>query len=323
MHGFLCDYQNEAVILSDGRVTTCCLDPLAQNVFGRIDRDDFETIEARYRANVRAVSRDAYALPRCRICHDKLAAAGFPATGTYRINPPEAEREAFVAGKERLRRLVIEPSARCNLSCRGCMQSRKDIPSYRQGSLLDLDACARWLMPRLGDIEAIRLYNYGETFMHKGAMGFVETVKRANPALHLDIATNALLLDTPEKRRRLVASGVDVLYFSIHGGSQRSVEPYMTEAFSFDRVCSILADIAACRAALGRRTPRLVWKYLLFAWNDAPEETGAAQRLADELGLDAIIFQLPGFPPPSPRYKADGAARLALCRQFDRFPGGS
>ena len=36
MPSFICDYLNEIVILSDGSVTTCCLDPPGVNEFGRI-----------------------------------------------------------------------------------------------------------------------------------------------------------------------------------------------------------------------------------------------------------------------------------------------
>jgi len=318
MRGFLCDYQNEAVILSDGRVTTCCLDPLGINPFGRIDQQDFTEIEARYVRNVTAVAHDVYALPRCRICYDKLAAAGFPATGTYRIDFSEAQREAFLADKRRLRQLVIEPSARCNLKCRGCMQSREDIPAHRERPLLDLDGVVRWLLPHIASIERIRFYNYGETFMHPGALDCIETLKKSNPTTQLDLATNALLLNTPEKRQRLIASGTDTLYFSIHGGSQKSVEPYMTEAFSFAAVCDILADLASRKRALARKTPRLIWKYLLFSWNDAPEEIAAAQRLAWDLGLDDILFQVPGYPSPSPHYQKNGALVAGLCRSFTR-----
>ena len=82
MPGFLCDFLNEAVILSDGRVTTCCLDPLALNVFGSIFEDGFRGIENKYRNVVASITEDVLSLPRCRICYDKIAAAGFPDTGT-------------------------------------------------------------------------------------------------------------------------------------------------------------------------------------------------------------------------------------------------
>ena len=303
MPGFLCEYQNEAVILCDGRVTTCCLDPLAVNVFGDVARDSFPAIEGRWREIAAAVSRDVFSMPRCRLCYEKIAAAGFPPTGTYVIDPTEAERQAFLAHKAALTQLVIEPTSLCNLRCHGCMQSRQDIPASRQGLFLDLKRLETWLDGHLQGLQAVRLYNYGETFLHKGAIAFAKALKSAHPALHLDIATNGLALDTPDKRLALVRCGLDVLYFSIHGGREASIQTYMTTRFSLDAILAILADLSRLRGELGADRPELVWKYLLFAWNDSAAEIDEAMELARSAGVDRIVFAVPGYPSPSPRYR--------------------
>mgnify|MGYP000925132159 CR=1 FL=1 len=327
MPGFLCDYQNEAVILSDGRVTTCCLDPLAVNVLGDVATDDFAAVEKRYRRVAAAVSRDVQAMPRCRICYEKLKAAGFPATGTYKTDFAPAQRRAFLAQRAVLRQLAIEPTSRCNLKCRGCMQSRHDIPATRRGDFLDLDRLLAWLAPGLPGLRAVRLYNYGETFLHPGAVAFAAALKAARPELVLDIATNGLLLDSPAKREALARSGVDTLYFSIHGGFEASIQTYMTPRFSLDAVLGALTDLARRKRDLGADKPELVWKYLLFAWNDSDAEISRAMRLALAAGVDRMAFAVPGYPSPSPRFLGDregvrslGAryARLAAARGLGR-----
>ena len=319
MPGFLCDFLNEAVILSDGRVTTCCLDPLARNVFGSIFEDDFQSIEKKYQEVVASITQDVLSMPRCRICYDKIAAAGFPETGTYKTDFTPSEQELFLRKTMRLRQLVIEPTCLCNLKCNGCMQGRQNIPATRHGNFLDLDAVDTWLAKDVSQIEAIRLYNYGETFLHDGATAFVTKLKQANTSLHIDIATNGLLLNTPQKRKDLVSSGVDVLYFSIHGGREASIQKYMTQAFSRAKVLDILSDLASVKKKRQLSTPKLVWKYLLFSWNDSLDEIDEAMAQAQRVGVDAMVFAVPGYPSPSPFYRENTPLVSALTRQYQQL----
>ena len=313
---FLCHFMDEVVILSDGRVTTCCMDPMGENCFGSIYEDSFKTIEENLRDIRERVSRDVNALPRCRICYKKISASNFPDTGMYKINFSENERIEYLKKHSRIHKLVIETSSVCNLKSNGCMQSRFDIPAHRNAKLLDLEHTAVLLENHLDQIETIRLYNYGETFFNKQSIPFIHKIKFLSQDTRIAIATNGMLLNSESKQKSLVRSGADRLLFSIHGGSQQSVEPYMTSDFDFEKVVSILKNLVRFRNDIGLSTPLLQWKYLLFEWNDSDQEINKAIQTAEKIGMDGIQFTLPGYPAPSQKYKASPEKMTALSRNF-------
>ena len=49
-----------------------------------------------------------------------------------------------------------------------------DLSSVRSGTtgFLDLDHLTEWLRPSYGKLEMLRMYNYGEPFLHKGLRAF-------------------------------------------------------------------------------------------------------------------------------------------------------
>jgi hypothetical protein len=300
MPRFICDYLNEMVLLSDGRVTTCCLDPLAVNAFSSIYEHDFSHIRQNYLELREQITRDVLSMPRCAICYTKLQQAGFPHTGTYRADPAPHEIDLFL--NKPLKQCVIELTSQCNLKCSGCMQSRYDFRKYRAKPYLDVKYLQSWLDPGLVHINRIRLYNYGETFLHPAAIAFCRFVKNQAPDLFLEIATNGVLLDTPEKRAMLMRAGIDYLVFSIHGSSQETVQKYMTPKFKFQRLLDILRDLVTIRSVSALKKPLLIWKYLLFEWNDSDAEIDRARRLSKEIGLDGLQFCLVGYPSPSKRF---------------------
>ncbi len=299
---FVCKFLDEMVILSDGRCSTCCMDPLGENAYTSIFEEDYRAGLERRLALAQQIMDDPYSVPRCARC---LASQGVTRTehagnGPMRFCDQEtAQRaaESLVKGPERA---VIELSSICNLKCRGCMQYRFDIPSTRARPLLDVDQLMRWLSDCANQIKRIRLYNYGETFVHPRAIEVVEFLKKQG--MFVEIATNGMLLDNEDKQQRLIASGVDRLLFSIHGSSQDSVEPYMTRAFDFEKILGILENLDRFRDSLGAGV-EIVWKYLLFEWNDTDEDLERAESLARERGVDKLHFTLPGSPSPSKRFE--------------------
>lgn len=298
---FLCDYLNEIVILSDGSITTCCMDPIGLNRYADIGQDDFETVLKKHKCVLESIVEDPLSMPRCRICFEKISAAGFPETGTYKTDPSNKEIIAFINKKKRPRQLVIEMSSICNLTCNGCMQSRADIPSTRKHPLIDFDALSTWILDTAENIQYLRLYNYGETFVHPRSFEFIEFIRKLAPDIKIEIATNGLLLDTREKRKRLIDANVHCIYFSIHGSDAQSVEKYMTSVFDFEKMMGIISDCSRLKIAYGKNTC-LIWKYLLFEWNDTDDHIEQAKYLARKNGIDQLIFWLPGFPSPSKRF---------------------
>lgn len=313
MPPFICEFAREMVILSDGNVTTCCIDPLAINAFANIHQESPEEILRKHHTVYNSITNDIESMPRCRICYKKIKESGITKTPTYNSDPSPKEVSDFLQeiASDKIR-LVIELSSICNLKCNGCITSREEIKNYREKPFLDVPALVAFLKPNLDRIGTIRLYNYGETFLHPEAISFCTQIKSLAPSIRIDIATNGMLLNSEEKRRRLVRSRVDELYFSIHGGKQESVQKYMTEKFDLDLAISIIEDIQRIKKSLQTDKPKIFWKYLLFAWNDTDAEITAARQLAARLGV-SLAFTIPGFPSPSPRFSNNPALYTALC----------
>ena len=102
MPSFICDYLDEIVLLSDGNVTTCCLDPLGVNSFGNIYKHEFHQIQKKYIEIRNQITKDVLSMPRCSICYDKIKEAGFPPTGTYKVDPTSDEINLFIDKGRRL-----------------------------------------------------------------------------------------------------------------------------------------------------------------------------------------------------------------------------
>jgi pyruvate-formate lyase-activating enzyme len=306
MTAFICDYLNEITLLCDGRVTTCCIDPFGINVFGDIHKDSYSVIQQRYKDIRRKITHNVTSMPRCRRCYNRIVETGFPETGTYKIDPGPEDIQTFIEKEEQIiKKFVIELTIQCNLHCNGCMQSRFNFSKYRNSRFMDIDLLKEWLGD---DISKIRLYNYGETFLHPKAIEFCSYLKEKNSNTFIVIATNGMLLNNHEKREKLILSGADHILFSIHGSSQEIIRKYMTDRFDFHLMLDILKDLVAIKAEKSADIPVLTWKYLLFEWNDSDEEIDRAIRLKNEIGLDNIMFDLVGFPSPSKRFSRNSGA---------------
>ena len=302
--GFICHWFNEIIILSDGNVTTCCQDAKGENVYANIYEHSFEEVKQRFADYRKRLTMVPDCLPRCSMCFNKYRSQPEGvATFNVQLDAAPEQIQAYLQNSETASGyLVIEPTVHCTLKCRGCIHGKEDMNKFRTSGFLDIERLKSWIAPHLPQIKNIRYYNYGETFIHPKAIEFCAFVKKETPEISLTVATNGMPLNSMEKRRQLIRSGVDALYFSIHGSCQHSVEQYMTDKFDFEKMMEILSDLAAMRKEMGQNKPELVWKYILFEWNDTDEHIRRAKDLACRAGVDSVLFTLTSAPSPSKRF---------------------
>ena len=304
---FVCNYLVEMVILCDGRVTTCCIDPMGINSYASIYSDSFSEVVDKYLATRMKLARNFKSLPKCSECHSI-----FEKTGNLNMifQATDAQVGDFIKqGRDYRRyRFVIEPTSKCNLKCKGCVQAAINLSDYRDRPFIDFDQLERWILPEIDKVGEIRFYNYGETFLHPKSLDFLSLLKVNNSNIQIEIATNGLLLDTPEKQKKLIQSGVDSVVFSIHGSNQDNIEKYMTHNFKFGKVMKILTQLVQIRREMNATAPRLIWKYLLFKWNDSESCILEAKKQAQKIGVDEIWFELASHPAPSGRFAPNNDA---------------
>ncbi len=149
-------------------------------------------------------------------------------------------------------------------------------------TLDDVDVVARTLRR----LEAVfcGYYNLGEPFFSPAIARELEILRRHNPAIEIFIATNGQLVDSDAKREAALLA--DHVLFSIDGVSTAVVDRYQRGG-SFDRAYENLKDLLALRAASGRTKTLVGWKYVVFRWNDKPEQIRTL-RLAEASGVDYL-----------------------------------
>jgi MoaA/NifB/PqqE/SkfB family radical SAM enzyme len=272
------------VMLCDGRIVCGCADPYAKRVLG-----DTRTSSV----------HEVWTGPTIASLREDMNRGGSAFCGDCALKRPLAGDEAptlrpLDAGPLP-GRMFIECTAACNISCfEACCAPETGITRTRQAGMLDIDLFRRVIDevgPSLGRID---FFNYGEAFLHKRAVEMCEYIKGRFPHIYVYTSTNGTAL-TEEQARRLVHSGIDEVTFSIDGARQESYVQYRQRG-RFDVAMRNLRAMADEKHRAGRDLPCLNWRYILFTWNDSDEEMQDARRMAGEMGIDRLCWEITDHP---------------------------
>jgi hypothetical protein len=140
----------------------------------------------------------------------------------------------------------------------------------------------------------VDFFNYGETFLHKRAIEMCEYIKSRFPHIYLYTSTNGLAFNE-EQVRRLVHSGIDEVTFSIDGATPASYATYRQRG-DFEKAIRNLRAAAEEKRQAGRDVPFINWRYILFTHNDSDEEMDLARRMAAEIGVDRLSWEITDHP---------------------------
>lgn len=272
------------VMLCDGRMVCGCADPYGRRVLG----------------DAKAASvHDIWAGPTAATLRQDLNAGGSKFCGDCPLKLPLKQGEgppirAIDAGALPSR-LYVECTAACNISCtQACCAPETGITRTRQAGMLDFDLFRRVVDeagPTLGRID---FFNYGEAFLHKRAVEMCEYIKSRFPHIYLYTSTNGLAFNEAQARR-LVHSGIDEVTFSIDGATPESYVKYRQRG-RFELAVANLRAMADEKRKTGRDLPFLNWRYILFTWNDSDAEMDTARRIAADIGVDRLCWELTDHP---------------------------
>jgi pyruvate-formate lyase-activating enzyme len=275
----------QATFLSDGTAVCACIDVARTNPLGNIHDRSFDEVwdgfeYARLRGAIASGNIDL--VPICRGCPNRIS------------TPPE-DRESLT-GNPRPKVLFLESVAACNLACPGC--NRDAIEGNRDGKLvMDWGAYQKVIDALSPDLEYMEYHLGGENFMHKQWPRMIRYAKDNNPRLRMLSSTNGHYFRNERERQDAVDCGIDGLIFSIDGATPETYAKYRVGG-SFDAVIENMKGVldlrnkVGSRTQSGRRTPFIIWRYILFAWNDSKEEMDLARRMARDLGVDMFAWHL-------------------------------
>jgi hypothetical protein len=272
------------VLLCDGRLVCGCADPYGKRVLG-----DTRT------ASVSAIwtGDTAAALRR------DIVAGGSKFCGDCPLKLPLKKDEAPPARGLDVgslpSRLYIECTAACNISCnQACCAPETGITRTRQAGMLDYDLFTRVVDEAGPSVGRIDFFNYGEAFLHKRALDMVEYIKSRYPHVFLYTSTNGLAL-TEDCARRLARSGIDEVTFSIDGATAESYVKYRQRG-DFAKAIRNLTALCDEKKKHGLDVPFVNWRYILFSHNDSDEEMALARRMAAEIGVDRLSWEITDHP---------------------------
>ena len=291
------------MLLCDGRVVCGCADPYAKRVLGDTRTTSFADIWTGPVASQLRTDINAGGSTFCGDCPLKLP-----------LQPGEAPPQRDLAVSPIPGRLYVECTAACNISCfQACCAPETGITRTRQAGMLDFDLFRRVIDEAGPSLGRVDFFNYGEAFLHKRAVEMCEYIKANFPHIYLYTSTNGLAL-TEAQARRLVHSGIDEVTFSIDGATPESYVKYRQRG-KFDVAIANLRAMADEKRKSGRDLPFLNWRYILFVWNDGDAEMDEARRLAAEIGVDRLCWEITDHPEDAySRRFVPGSPALAAAR---------
>lgn len=259
---------NTAVILSDGSITTCCVDSDGKNIYTNIKDVKFKTF---LKNKPRHVLKKTLSSKMCSQC-------------PYLIKTPKKyELEYYQKSlKQGPNILQIEVSAKCNYACSGCASN---YLHKRRTPLMDLEFAYEKIETMLPEIEMINCFNYGEPLINPQLIDFIFKCRQKNPRLKIGLSTNGMLL-TKEKAQKLLEAKVDWILFSLHGGpGTENMLKYSRRGADYEKVLENIKQLKELRDSSGSEVPKINMRAILFDWNDTDELMDKFRDDARKIGL--------------------------------------
>jgi MoaA/NifB/PqqE/SkfB family radical SAM enzyme len=179
-----------------------------------------------------------------------------------------------------LNRLYIEPTSRCNLSCRTCIRNTWDEP---MGDM-DMTTFNRLAgqLSRFPHLETVMFGGFGEPTAHPGILSMIHAVKTLG--LRAEMTTNATLLDDA-LIDGLLRERLDTLWISLDGTAEESFET-IREGASFPLV---LENIERLGKANGRDGHRIDIGIAFVVMKTNLHDVKHLDRLARSVGARRIL----------------------------------
>jgi MoaA/NifB/PqqE/SkfB family radical SAM enzyme len=308
--------EDSVTIHSDGNVSCGLDDPDGRRSFGNLTRQTVTEVFAN--PEYRRLQERLWAGQRCRDC-GHFEPVDEPAAAL----PPRAVRPT---------RLVVEPTVVCNIRCPNppCLANNDPGTRTRDAAMLDPGVLERVVDELAPDLHVVNFYNYGEPFLHRDAPEMLARLRARCPGAQIVTSTNGIPLADPGRAERVVRAAPDHVTFTISGSTQASYERYHVRG-RLEQAMAGLRNVCEAKRRLGVDAPAVVWRYLVFHWNDGDDEIDAAIVEADRIGAQLSLYLTATpegarsirFSPGSPSYLRYGRFihRDHLGRLDHAYPG--
>lgn len=151
-----------------------------------------------------------------------------------------------IPGDRRLRKLYLEFSSRCNLSCPMCFRESWTEPQGDMDWALFLGLVSS--LHEFPDLETVHFLGIGEPFCHPRIFEAIRILKSAR--LRVRMTTNATMLDAAAAEA-LVAAGVDIVDLSVEAENV----PWPGRASSLVALVSAAEELKRAKQNAGSNSP--------------------------------------------------------------------
>ena len=292
--------EDSVTIHSDGNVTCGLDDPHGQRSFGNVYSQTIEEIF--HNPEYGNLQTRLWQGERCTDCT-------LYTRETLDFSAPPKPRPAMPAI------LVVEPTVKCNIRCNNdaCRPNNEASIRTRDSDMLRFEAFTAVIDQLAPGLKHVYFFNYGDPFVHARAEDMLLYLRRQCPDVRVVTSTNGIPLAKAGRAEKLVEACVNTIVFTIGGVTQESYARYHVNG-KVDLALAGLRRVAEARNAAGQQDMSIVWRYLLFHWNDSVAEVEEALRIAKELGVDSFHLYLTHIP--------EGAASFRFAPgtpNFDRY----
>ena len=208
----------------------------------------------------------------------------------------------------RIKTFQVETTLLCTLACPDCSRPHqiKTRPGPRSLTPERFEAVLKTAVAEDVEIECIEYCGQGEPLAHRDFHSFVARARQVMPRTRQRLITNG----NYDYRAVMQGQRLDEVIISCDGATAESYPIYRKNG-DFARVQAFMRDAA-------RATPRpcVVWKYILFDFNDSAAEIQRAQQLAMDHGVDALVFVVTHSARRSRRYTERNLEQLLKLAPF-------
>ncbi len=298
----------QTAILSDGTVVCSCYDKRKTNPLGNVTQQSFKDIwnNAKYNKTIDRIAKGEYVTDMCHLCHFLVRDIG--------TDIPQ--RKIFPE------KLIFEYNANCNLSCPGC--DRIGITKNRNVQKMD-ETILRHAYQAIEEIKDhltdVGFYNHGEPFLYEDSPYVLKEIKRiVGDQTVVMTSTNGTLIDKNDIYKQIIKSGIDKIVFSIDGIDEKTYQQYR-KGGEFRKAIENMKKTIAYKKSLNLTKPIIIWRYIIFNYNDSEAMLQKAANMSKQFGVDRMCFLATDFPSylVSPRFPNGLAGTKWESYQFGVF----
>ena len=280
---YYCDFLwNCITIHCDGNVSCGLDDPFASRSFGNVNEQTVKEIWA----NTEYITMRK-GLLEGKVCQDCTLYTLLP-------NHIQTLPQSYSHNPEGM---IIEPTIRCNIKCKNeaCLPNNNQNIKTRDSDYLSFNTYSKVLDEIGKGIKFMYFFNYGEPFLHPSAEKMIKYAKTINPNMNIVSSTNGIPLVNKSRAEKLVESGLDHITYTIAGVRGDSYCRYHDKD-TLKVALQGMENVCKAKIRYATRKPIVLWRYLIFQWNESEDEIEEAKLLSKKMGVDQLSFYLTHIP---------------------------